>query len=135
MRRRADLARVDVASAIRTLVPWSLLARLEELAPTHVTTAKGARKPIDYSGDDPTVSLRIQDAFGWHDTPAIAGGRVPLVVTLLSPAGRPVQVTRDLDGFWRGSYKAVRAELRGRYPKHNWPEDPTDPQTGKGPPR
>jgi ATP-dependent helicase HrpB len=134
-RRRADLKRVDVAAAVRTLVPAALLAQLDTLAPTHVVTAKGARKPVDYSSGDPTVSLRVQDAFGWHDTPAVAGGRVPLVVTLLSPADRPVQVTRDLEGFWRGSYRAVRAELRGRYPKHAWPEDPTRPQPGKGPPR
>ncbi len=134
-RRRADLGRVDVTGALRHLVPWSLLARLDELAPTHVTTAKGGRRAVDYTGDDPSVSLRIQDAFGWYDTPKLAGGRVPLVVSLLSPANRPVQVTRDLAGFWRGSYKEVRAELRGRYPKHAWPEDPTAAQAGSGPPR
>ena len=134
-RRRADLARVDLLHAIRAMVPWSLLTLLDQLAPTHVTTAKGTRKPVDYSGDDPSISLRIQDAFGWYETPKLAGGRVPLVVALLSPANRPVQVTRDLAGFWRGSYKEVRAELRGRYPKHAWPEDPTADQAGRGPRR
>jgi ATP-dependent helicase HrpB len=126
-RRRSDLTRVDVVGALRHLVPWSQLARLDDLAPTHVTTAKGSRRGVDYTGDDPSVALRIQDAFGWYETPKLAGGRVPLVVSLLSPANRPVQVTRDLAGFWRGSYKEVRAELRGRYPKHAWPEDPTKP--------
>jgi ATP-dependent helicase HrpB len=124
-RRRADLARVDVARALGVLLPWSLAARLDELAPTHLVTPKGRRRDIDYTGPQPTVSVRLQDAFGWHDTPRLAGGRVPLVVALLSPADRPVQVTADLAGFWRGSYAQVRAELRGRYPKHAWPEDPT----------
>jgi ATP-dependent helicase HrpB len=124
-RRRADLARVDVTRALATLLPWALAARLDELAPTHLVTPKGRRRDIDYTGPQPTVSVRLQDAFGWHDTPRLAGGRVPLVVALLSPADRPVQVTADLAGFWRGSYAQVRAELRGRYPKHAWPEDPT----------
>jgi ATP-dependent helicase HrpB len=124
-RRRSDLARVDVVRALRTLLPWALAARLDELAPTDLVTPKGRHRAIDYTSPNPTVSLRLQDAFGWHDTPRLAGGRVPLVVALLSPAGRPVQVTADLAGFWRGSYAQVRAELRGRYPKHAWPEDPS----------
>ena len=124
-RRARDLGRVDVASAVGHLVPWSLAGRLEELAPTHVTTPNGRRRTVDYTGDDPVVSVRLQDAFGWHATPRLAGGRVPIVISLLSPADRPVQITRDLAGFWAGSYAQVRAEMRGRYPKHKWPEDPT----------
>ena len=125
VRRSSRLSRIDVVAALGHLVPWKLATRLDQLAPTHVSTAKGQRRTIDYSGANPLVSLRLQDAFGWHDTPRLAGGRVPIVVALLSPAGRPVQVTSDLAGFWRGSYAQVRAELRGRYPKHAWPDDPT----------
>lgn len=124
-RRARDLGRVDVAGAVTHLVAWSLTTRLEELAPTHVTTPNGRRRAVDYTGDDPVVSVRLQDAFGWHATPRLAGGRVPIVISLLSPADRPVQITRDLAGFWAGSYAQVRAEMRGRYPKHRWPEDPT----------
>ncbi len=124
VRRTSGLARVDVVAALGHLVHRKLAARLDALAPTHVSTAKGQRRAIDYSGAHPMVSLRLQDAFGWHDTPRLADGRVPIVVALLSPAGRPVQVTSDLAGFWRGSYAQVRAELRGRYPKHAWPDDP-----------
>ncbi len=125
VRRSSGLSRVDVVAALGHLVPRKLATRLDELAPTHVSTAKSQRRVVDYSGTNPMVSLRLQDAFGWHDTPLLAGGRVPIVVALLSPAGRPVQVTSDLAGFWRGSYAQVRAELRGRYPKHAWPDDPT----------
>jgi ATP-dependent helicase HrpB len=124
-RRRADLERVDVPAAVRALVPPALAARLDELAPVRVAPPNGRARPIDYGGEQPVVSLRLQDAFGWRDTPVLAGGRVPLTVELLSPAGRPLQRTSDLAGFWRGSYAQVRAEMRGRYPKHAWPEDPT----------
>ena len=134
-RRAKDLARLDVGAAIRQLLPWSLRARLDDLAPTHVATPNGRQRTVDYTNDDPVVSVRLQDTFGWRDTPRLAGGRVPIVLSLLSPADRPVQITRDLAGFWTGSYAQVRAELRGRYPKHRWPEDPTSPQPGSGPPR
>jgi ATP-dependent helicase HrpB len=123
--RRRDLERVDVAAAVRALLPPRLAARLDVLAPRQVTLPNGRVRPIDYTGEHAAVSLRLQDAFGWTDTPRIADGRVPLVLHLLSPAGRPVQITSDLAGFWRGSYAQVRAEMRGRYPKHPWPEDPT----------
>jgi ATP-dependent helicase HrpB len=79
---------------------------------------------VDYSADQPVLAVKLQELFGWHKAPALAGGRVPLVVHLLSPAGRPAAVTADLASFWREGYRAVRAELRGRYPKHPWPEDP-----------
>jgi ATP-dependent helicase HrpB len=121
---RRDLERVDVDAALRALVPRRLLARLDELAPRQVALPSGRTRPVDYTGENAVVSLRLQDAFGWRDTPRLAGGRVPVVLHLLSPAGRPVQITSDLDGFWRGSYAQVRAELRGRYPKHAWPEEP-----------
>jgi ATP-dependent helicase HrpB len=124
-RRRGDLGRVDVPAALRALVPPRLAARLDELAPVRVLPPSGRARSVDYRGEHPTVSLRLQDAFGWHDTPKLAGGREPLTVELLSPAGRPLQITSDLAGFWRGSYAQVRAEMRGRYPKHAWPEDPT----------
>jgi ATP-dependent helicase HrpB len=91
----------------------------------------GSRIPIDYgAGDVPVLAVRLQEMFGLAETPAIAGGRVPLLLHLLSPAGRPLQMTRDLRGFWATSYRTVRAEMRGRYPKHPWPEDPlTEPPT------
>ncbi|GAA4797378.1 ATP-dependent helicase HrpB [Actinomycetospora chlora] len=123
VRRRADLARVAVAPALRHLVPWSEAGRLDELAPTSVTTPSGRRVQVDY-GDPaaPVVALKVQQAFGWERAPVLAG--VPVVVHLLSPAGRPAAVTADLASFWDTGYPQVRAELRGRYPKHAWPEDP-----------
>jgi ATP-dependent helicase HrpB len=130
-RRRDDLARVDVPGAVRALLPTALAARLDELAPARVTPPNGHARAVDYDGEQPVVSLRLQDAFGWLDTPKVAGGRVSLTVELLSPAGRPLQRTSDLAGFWRGSYAQVRAEMRGRYPKHAWPEDPAG-VTGDG---
>jgi ATP-dependent helicase HrpB len=123
VRRRADLARVDVAAALRHLVPWSEAGRLDELAPTTVTTPAGRRVRVDYSDPAaPVVALKVQQAFGWERAPVLAG--VPVVVHLLSPAGRPAAVTADLASFWDTGYPQVRAELRGRYPKHAWPEDP-----------
>ncbi len=122
-RRRADLARIRVAPALRRLLPWSQGGRLDELAPPSVTTPDGRRLRVDY-GDPaaPVVALRVQQAFGWRRAPVLAG--VPVVVHLLSPAGRPVAVTGDLASFWATGYPQVRAELRGRYPKHDWPVDP-----------
>ena len=84
----------------------------------------GSSVRVDYTGDQPVLAVRLQETFGWRATPRLAGGRVPVLLHLLSPAGRPLQVTRDLAGFWQGSYPAVRSEMRGRYPKHAWPEDP-----------
>ncbi len=120
LRRRSDLARVDVASALRRLLTWRL--RLDEVAPERVTVPTGSRIRVDYSGDQPVLAAKLQELFGWEATPRVAG--VPLVIHLLSPAGRPAAVTADLASFWREGYRAVRAELRGRYPKHPWPEDP-----------
>ncbi|MEV0349535.1 ATP-dependent helicase C-terminal domain-containing protein [Nonomuraea sp. NPDC050680] len=119
-RRRADLERIDVATALKRLIPWS--RRLEEVAPERVAVPSGSRVRVDYSGGQPVLAVKLQELFGWTETPRIAG--VPLLVHLLSPAGRPVAVTADLASFWREGYRAVRAELRGRYPRHPWPEDP-----------
>jgi ATP-dependent helicase HrpB len=115
----------DLQAALNEKLPWPLRRRLEAEAPTHFEAPTGARAAIDYEAEaGPTIAIRLQELFGLDRHPAIAGGRTPLVIELLSPAHRPVQVTRDLPGFWRGSYAAVRTELRGRYPRHFWPDDP-----------
>ncbi|MCC7348853.1 MAG: ATP-dependent helicase HrpB, partial [Variibacter sp.] len=121
----AELSADAFGHALQGLLPWSLRARLDADAPTHFDAPSGSRVPIDYDAPEgPKLAIRVQELFGLDRHPALAGGRVPLVVELLSPAHRPVQVTRDLPGFWRGSYAAVRSELRGRYPRHPWPDDP-----------
>ncbi|WP_308790853.1 ATP-dependent helicase HrpB [Agaricicola taiwanensis] len=120
----AQISEGDLDTALKALLPYNLSRRLEAEAPTHFPAPSGSRVPIDYGGDEPVLSIRVQELFGLGEHPAIAAGRVPLVLELLSPAHRPVQVTRDLPGFWRGSWNSVRAEMRGRYPKHPWPEDP-----------
>ncbi|MGP9813181.1 ATP-dependent helicase HrpB [Rhodopseudomonas sp. NSM] len=120
-----DFSAGDLSDALMNLLPWELRARLEREAPTHFEAPTGTRLPIDYDAEQgPTIAVRLQELFGLTTHPSVAGGKVPLVLELLSPAQRPVQVTRDLPGFWRGSYAAVRADLRGRYPRHPWPEDP-----------
>ena len=122
---RSELAAGDLANAIVNLVPWDLRRRLDAEAPTHFTAPSGSHVPIDYEAEGgPKLSIRVQELFGLAQHPSIAGGRVPLTIELLSPAHRPVQVTRDLPGFWRGSYAQVKTEMRGRYPKHPWPDDP-----------
>jgi ATP-dependent helicase HrpB len=120
-----DLQPGDLSEALMTLLPWDLRARLEREAPTHFEAPTGTMLAIDYEAEQgPTIAVRLQELFGLNTHPSIAKGAVPLVLELLSPAQRPVQVTRDLPGFWRGSYAAVRSDLRGRYPRHPWPEDP-----------
>jgi ATP-dependent helicase HrpB len=115
----------ELKDALQTLVPWKLRRRLDTEAPTHFAAPSGSSVPINYDGEEgPKLSIRVQELFGLDRHPAIAGGRVPLLIELLSPAHRPVQVTRDLPGFWRGSYAAVKAEMKGRYPRHPWPDDP-----------
>ena len=125
-RRRADLARIDTAAALRRLLPWAggEAGRLDELAPERITVPSGSKVRVDYADGRPVLAVKLQELFGWQAAPALAGGRVPLTVHLLSPAGRPAAVTGDLTSFWREGYRAVRAELRGRYPRHPWPEDP-----------
>ncbi len=125
-RRRADLARVDVATALRRLLPWSVAGRLDEVAPERLPVPSGSRVRVSYADPAaPVLAVKVQEAFGWRDAPRLADGRVPVLLHLLSPAGRPVAVTRDLASFWATGYPQVRAELRGRYPRHPWPEDPT----------
>ncbi|WP_435588475.1 ATP-dependent helicase HrpB [Micromonospora chalcea] len=125
-RRRADLSRVDVVAALRRLLDWRQAARLDELAPERLAVPSGSRVRVDYADPAaPVLAVKLQETFGWRDVPRIADGRVPVLLHLLSPAGRPVAVTADLASFWRTGYPQVRAELRGRYPRHPWPEDPT----------
>jgi ATP-dependent helicase HrpB len=121
----AGLAPDEFAAALGELLPWPLRRRVDAEAPIYFEAPTGTRVPIDYAGEGgPKIAIRVQELFGLDRHPAIAGGKVPLAIELLSPAHRPVQTTRDLPGFWRGSYAAVRAEMRGRYPKHPWPDDP-----------
>ena len=120
-----EITSQELAEALAERLPWSLRRRLEAAAPTHFAAPSGSSVPIDYAAEaGPTLSIRVQELFGLDRHPVIAEGRVPLVIELLSPAQRPVQVTRDLPGFWRGSYAAVKAEMKGRYPRHPWPDDP-----------
>jgi ATP-dependent helicase HrpB len=115
--------------ALRGLIGWPLHKRLDDDAPTHLTAPTGSRLAVDYAAEaGPTVSVRVQELYGLAAHPALAHGRIPVVLELLSPAHRPIQVTRDLPGFWRGSWAGVRAEMRGRYPRHLWPEDPAGAQ-------
>lgn len=120
-----DISAGDLSDALMAQLPWEMHARLEREAPTHFEAPTGSVLAIDYEAEQgPTIAVRLQELFGLNTHPSIAAGKVPLVLELLSPAQRPVQVTRDLPGFWRGSYAAVRSDLRGRYPRHPWPEDP-----------
>lgn len=136
LRGARDLRRVDVLAALRRLLPWPEAGRLDELAPERIRVPTGALHRVDYAGAQPVLAVRIQEAFGWRATPRLADGRVPLLLHLLSPAGRPAAVTADLESFWGSGYPQVRSELRGRYPRHSWPEDPwTAPATSRARPR
>jgi ATP-dependent helicase HrpB len=132
-----ELSAGDLSDALMALLPWELRIRLEREAPTHFQAPTGTMLAIDYEAEQgPTIAVRLQELFGLTSHPSLAKGAVPLVLELLSPAHRPVQVTRDLPGFWRGSYAAVRSDLRGRYPRHPWPEDPASaPPTRRVKPR
>lgn len=122
-----DISAGDLSDALMALLPWDMRARLDREAPTHFEAPTGSALAIDYEAEQgPTIAVRLQELFGLNTHPSIAAGKVPLVLELLSPAQRPVQVTRDLPGFWRGSYAAVRSDLRGRYPRHPWPDDPAN---------
>ena len=127
----------ELDTALSALLPWPLPRRLEAEAPTHFEAPTGSHVPIDYEAEGgPKISIRVQELFGLTRHPTIAGGKIPLLIELLSPAHRPVQMTRDLPGFWRGSYAAVRTEMRGRYPRHPWPDDPAAaPATRRAKPR
>jgi ATP-dependent helicase HrpB len=126
-----------LSEALRNLLPWNLQRRLDAEAPTHIEVPTGSQIPIDYGTEEgPVLAVRVQELFGLDKHPTIAAGRVPLILHLLSPAQRPIQITRDLPGFWRGSWAAVRADMRGQYPKHPWPEDPLSaPPTRRAKPR
>ena len=127
----------DLDAALGALLPWSLRRRLDAEAPTHYLAPTGNRHAIDYEGPGaPALHIRVQELFGLDEHPAIANGRLALTLHLLSPAHRPIQITRDLPGFWSGSWGAVKAEMRGRYPRHSWPDDPAQaPPTARAKPR
>ena len=123
--RLDDISADDLANALDAMLPWDLRRRLDDQAPTHFRAPTGTQALIDYEAEGgPAIALRVQELFGLNTHPSLAGGRIPLTLHLLSPANRPIQITRDLPGFWRGSWAAVRSDLRGRYPRHFWPEDP-----------
>jgi ATP-dependent helicase HrpB len=125
LRRRDEVDALDLGALLLSRLSWRQRSALDELAPTHLEVPSGSRIRVDYEdAESPVLAVRIQEVFGLDTTPSIAGGAVPLTLHLLSPAYRPVQITRDLAGFWRSSYFEVRKELRGRYPKHAWPDDP-----------
>jgi ATP-dependent helicase HrpB len=123
--RRQHLADLDMASILKNKLDWTLRQQLDELAPTHIRVPSGSNKKLQYSIDGPPVlAVRLQELFGLPDTPSICRGRVNVVLHLLSPAQRPIQITRDLKGFWNNTYAEVKKEMKGRYPKHHWPDDP-----------
>ena len=134
--RMTQLKRLDLEAMLRSQLDWQQQRRLDELAPTHFHVPSGSRVRIDYSQPTPVLAGRLQEMFGLTDTPRIAAGQVPLLLHLLSPAQRPVQVTADLAGFWASSYHQVRKDLKGRYPRHYWPDDPLQAQaTARAKPR
>ena len=122
----SDISAGGLSNGLMSLVPHELQRDLGRMAPTHFEAPTGQRHPIQYEGEEPLLTIRVQELFGLKQHPAIGGGRLPLVLELTSPAHRPIQTTRDLPGFWAGSWKDVRADMRGRYPRHPWPEDPAD---------
>jgi ATP-dependent helicase HrpB len=131
--RREHLARVALAEALRTLLPWGARQKLDELAPAHLTMPTGTQVRVDYLDEGgPSVAVRLQEVFGLRQTPRIAGGAVRVTFKLLSPAQRPLQITGDLAAFWQGSYADVRKQMRGRYPKHYWPENPLEATALRG---
>jgi len=121
---QAELQRIDLAGALAALLPWPLPRELDRLTPAHIEVPSGSVVDIDYTQSPPVLAVKLQEMFGCAETPRIANGRVPLLIHLLSPARRPLQVTQDLAAFWRNAYAEVRKEMRGRYPRHPWPEDP-----------
>lgn len=126
MTRLADLERLDLLTILRGCLPWELAARLDKILPTHLTLPHG-RAPVDYTEPVPIAEARAQAFYGMETTPLLAGGRVKLRLALLSPAGRPIAITADLANFWRGAWADARRDMRGRYPKHDWPEDGANP--------
>jgi ATP-dependent helicase HrpB len=137
MSRPAHWQKLDLGSILRDSLSWEQRQTLDRQAPTHVTVPSGSRIPIDYeNAEQPVLAVRLQEMFGLAETPSLLDGRVPLLLHLLSPARRPLQVTRDLAGFWAGSYKAVKADMKGQYPKHYWPDNPLEAEpTARAKPR
>jgi len=124
---RGRVRSIDLGEALAGLVGWDRRAHMDRLAPTHITVPSGSRIPVDYTdAAAPVLAVRLQELFGLPSTPRIADGRVPVTLHLLSPANRPVQVTRDLESFWATGYFDVRKDLRGRYPRHYWPDNPLE---------
>lgn len=121
-----DITAASLQDGLMALVPYDVQRDIGKLAPTHFEAPTGQRHPIRYDGDEPVLAIRVQELFGLKQHPSVAGGRLPLLLELVSPAQRPIQTTRDLPGFWSGSWRDVRADMRGRYPKHPWPEDPAE---------
>lgn len=131
--RRDQLAAIPLMDALQSLLPWDLQRELERLAPRQLEVPSGRKVPIQYQVDGrPVLEVQLQEMLGTSATPTVADGRVPLQIHLLSPANRPIQVTTDLAGFWQSSYAEVRKEMRGRYPKHAWPEDPQSATAHRG---
>jgi ATP-dependent helicase HrpB len=126
LRTEADLRGLDLTEALKARLSWDQQAELDRLVPAHFTTPLGRRVPIDYDGENPGIELRLQEMFGVTTHPAVGRNRLPLRVTLLSPGQKPIQVTMDIPNFWRTSYADVRKDMRGQYPRHPWPEDPTE---------
>jgi len=120
----AELNAEDLEAALKSLLTYAQQQRLDAEAPTHVTTPAGSRIALDYTEEGPVLAARVQEFYGLADHPALAGGKVPVILHLLSPASRPIQITRDLPGFWKGSWASVKSEMKGRYPRHSWPDDP-----------
>ncbi len=132
MTRLEHLKKLDINEVLLGMLSWEDRKKIDRLAPTHIEVPSGSRIAIDYTGERPVLSVRLQEMFGLAKTPSVADGRVPLIIHLLSPAGRPVQVTEDLAGFWASSYQLVRKEMKGRYPRHYWPEDPMQAEPTRG---
>ena len=123
----AEVSAETLGEALRALLPWDMLRRLDAEAPTHFEAPTGNSVALDYEAEGgPALAIRVQELFGLREHPSIAGGRAPLTLHLLSPAHRPIQITRDLPGFWKGSWSAVKTEMKGRYPRHVWPDDPAN---------
>ncbi|MDH3563671.1 MAG: ATP-dependent helicase HrpB, partial [Gammaproteobacteria bacterium] len=123
--RREHLARIDLLAILRGRLDWDAARRLEEAAPTHLEVPSGSNRRLEYvPGESPVLKVKLQEMFGLADTPRVAWGKVPVTLHLLSPAARPIQVTQDLRGFWERTYPEVKKELKGKYPKHPWPDDP-----------
>jgi len=119
-----DFKKVKLTEILHALLPWEKQQALNKLAPTHLKVPSGSSIRIDYTESPPVLAVKLQEMFGCEQSPAIVAGKVPLLIHLLSPAGKPLQITQDLAGFWRSSYHEVKKEMKGRYPKHPWPDDP-----------